>query len=124
MARHLKFLSALVVVLFFPVSALAQSANPASPATFQNINDLVTNLLNVFLGFVAIAGLVMLVVGGFIYLSAGDDKARTQSAQKTITYSLGGLILALSSWILLRLIAVFLGIDIGLFDICMTPSCA
>jgi hypothetical protein len=98
-------------------------ANNTDPARLQDLNTVVGTIIGALIGFVAVASLVMLVVGGFRYLSAGDDKASTQAAQKTLTYALGGLIITLSAWVVLNLVGTFLGVNLSAFDICITTSC-
>jgi len=122
MVTFLKTTFIFIYSLLLPASTFAL-ANSQDPATVEDVNRFATFILRAVLGLVAIASLIMLVMGGFTYLTASDDKAKTQSAQKTITYSLGGLIMSLSAWVVLQLAGTFLGIDLSVFDICLPPGC-
>jgi len=74
-------------------------------------------VLNYAIRFAGIAVFIMLIIGGFKYLtSAGDPKAK-ESAQKTITYAILGLALFLVSWLILLFIKEFTGVDVTQFTI-------
>jgi hypothetical protein len=89
------------------------------PATIGDLVEVFGNVVKIALTGAGIASLVMLVVGGFKYLSAGGDKEATQKASRTITYAIGGLIVVLSSWIILSLLGGFLGLNFQDFSVCL-----
>ncbi|MDO8488218.1 MAG: hypothetical protein Q7S31_02790 [bacterium] len=86
------------------------------PAKISDLEGVFTSVVGVALSAAGIAVLVMLLVGGFKYLSAGDDKDATAKASKTITYAIGGLVLVLSAWIILNFLGNLLGVDLGSFS--------
>lgn len=88
-------------------------------AQISDLNLLFQNFLKVAISLVGLAMLTMILVGGFKYLSAGNDKDATQKAQKTLTFAIGGFILSVSAWIILNFIGRFLGIDFSFFSICL-----
>ena len=55
------------------------------------------------------AGFVMLIVGAFKWMLSGGNSQATEKARGTITYAVVGLIVALSSFIVLNLISDFTG---------------
>ena len=87
------------------------------PAKISDLETVFGSVVSVALSAAGIAVLVMLIVGGFKFLSAGGDKEATQKAGKTITYAIGGLVLVLSAWIILNLLGNFLGVNFSVFDI-------
>lgn len=89
------------------------------PARISDLDSVFGNVVSVALTLSGITVLVMLVVGGFKYLSAGGDKEAAQRAWHTLTYAVGGLVLVLSAWIILNLLGNFLGIDFSTFTICL-----
>lgn len=89
------------------------------PARISDLEGVFGNVVSVALSAAGIAALVMLIVGGFKFLSAGGDKEATQKAGQTITYAIGGLVLVLSAWIILNFLGNFLGIDFSVFNICL-----
>ena len=91
--------------------------------TLNALDSVFGNLLSIALTLVAVACLVMLVVGGFQFLAAGGNKEGAQRASHTLTYSIAGLILAISAWIILSLLGRFLGLqNVGVFSICVNGS--
>jgi len=93
-----------------------------------DFQGLIENVTQMALRAIGIAVMVMFLIGGFQYLSAGGDKEATQRASKTLTFAIGGLILALSAWIILKLIGDFVGIDFtNIFQVCLPaysgPGC-
>jgi hypothetical protein len=53
------------------------------------------------IGGVAIAGLLMLVIGGFFYMTAAGNNSQLTKAKSIITDALIGIIVALFAWLLL-----------------------
>jgi len=53
---------------------------------------------------------VMLLVGSFRYLFSGGNSKGTETAKNTITFAVIGLVVALSSFVILNLIAEFTGV--------------
>ncbi|MEK7550972.1 MAG: hypothetical protein AAB535_04305 [Patescibacteria group bacterium] len=87
------------------------------PATISDLSVIFENLVSAILGFAAIVLFVLLLSGGFRYMtSAGDPKA-IESAQKTLTYAIGGLIVLLLSYLILVLIREITGVDVTQFKI-------
>ena len=65
---------------------------------------------------------MMIIIGGFKYMTSGGDPKQTQAASQTITYAIIGLIAALGSWFILKFIGAFTGADLFNFSITDTPS--
>jgi len=87
---------------------------PASFTDFQTvIEHFVSNLL--YLGGVAV--LVMFLVGGFQYLLAAGDKEATAKAQRTLQWTIWGLVIIVSSWAIMNLLGSFLGVNFTTFKI-------
>jgi hypothetical protein len=59
----------------------------------------------------------MLIVGGFKYLTAGGEAPAVESARKTITYAIAGLVLVALSFLILRFIYAFTGVDVTQFKV-------
>lgn len=66
----------------------------ASPDTgTQKIQDIVTLIVNIFSIIVGIVAVIMIVVGGFRYITSGGDSGNITSAKNTIVYAVIGLII-------------------------------
>jgi hypothetical protein len=79
--------------------------------------SLILNAVGAILSLAAIAVFVMLIIGGYKYLtSAGNPKA-IESAEKTLTSAIIGIILVALSFLILRLIEEFTGAEVTNFMI-------
>jgi len=58
--------------------------------TVESTLSVVINVLSVLVG---IAAVIMIIWGGFRYVTAGGDASKTTSARQTITYAIIGLII-------------------------------
>lgn len=80
-------------------------------ATIQGIGCLLANIFNVFISVLGIIAFMMLIVGGFKYMLSGGNSKGIESARSTITFAIVGIVVALSAFIILNLIADFTGIE-------------
>ena len=93
-------------------TAINQSCVVNGVASIQGIGCLLANVLSVALTILGIVGFVMIIYSGLsLMLSAGNSQAMEKSS-KTLTFAVIGIVLALSSFIILNLISAFTGIDI------------
>ena len=69
------------------------------------------------IGLGGIVLFVLLVMGGIKFLTSGGDPKAAEVAQKTITYAIAGLILLLSSFLILLFIKTITGVDVTKFSI-------
>ncbi|HEX7963765.1 MAG TPA: pilin [Candidatus Saccharimonadales bacterium] len=59
----------------------------------QKIQDIVTLIVNIFSVIVGIVAVIMIVVGGFKYITSGGDSGNITSAKNTIVYAVIGLVI-------------------------------
>ena len=96
----------------FDVQAAPLPIDPdTGVVTIGSLEGLFSNVVGVAIGLAGIALFVMLLIGGFNILTAGADAGKTQAAQKTITYAILGLVFIAVSFLILRLIASFTGVE-------------
>lgn len=94
----------------------------AAPAQLTDLTTVLSSVVSVAIPIAGVAVIVMFLVGGFGFLTAGGDKEATQKAQRTLTYAIGGLILVLSAWMIMALLGNFLGISFDNFTLSLpTP---
>ena len=74
----------------------------------------VADFLKVIAG---IALFIMLLVGGFRYLSSGGDPKALESAKHTIFYAIAGMIVIAASYIFLLIVGAITGADVFNFFI-------
>jgi len=88
-----------------------------NPAQIQDFEIIVKTILNLAVQFAGIAVFILLLVGGFKYLTSGGNPEAKKAASGTITYAIIGLALLLGSWLILLLIKEITGVDVTRFVI-------
>jgi len=83
------------------------STLPANVSGARSASDILLSVLNFLLGIVGILSIIMLVVGGGMFLTAAGSQDRIGTAKKIITSSLIGIVLALAALVIVRQIASF-----------------
>lgn len=94
-----------------PWSGVCVSKTDPDVATIQGFQCLIANVLSIFLTTLGLVGFVMLIVGAMRWMLSGGSSQNVDKAKKTMTYALVGLIVALLSFIILRLLAQFTGVN-------------
>ncbi len=101
-----------------------QGVDEGGVLTIHAIEGIVGNVLAVAISGIGFAGFVMMIVGSFQYLLSGGNSKGVEGGKNTLTYAIIGLIVSLSSWIILDFIARFTGVStIKIFDICFGGVC-
>jgi len=86
-------------------------------ATIKDLEIVFGNVVKYAIGFAGIVLFVLLLSGGFKYITSGGDPKAIDAAQKTITYAVLGLILVLVSYLILVLIKTITGVDVTQFKV-------
>lgn len=58
----------------------------------QGINKIITDVVNIFSIIVGIVSVIMIIFGGFRYVTSGGDSGNVSNAKNTIIYALIGLV--------------------------------
>lgn len=83
------------------------AVNSGPVAGAQTLSQIATNVLNFLLSIVGILGIIMLVIGGLMYLTAAGDENRIDEGKKIVQYSIIGILVALGSLVIVNQIANF-----------------
>lgn len=86
-----------------------QGVNAGPAASALTLSEIARNVLNFLLSIVGILGIIMLVIGGIMYLTAAGDEDRIETGKKIVTYSIIGIVVALASLVIVSQIAAFFG---------------
>lgn len=81
-------------------------------ATIQGLECLLANVFTVFISLIGLAGFVMFIVAAFTWMLSGSDTKGVTKAQGTMTNAVIGLVISLSAFIILNLIASFTGVSL------------
>lgn len=88
-------------------SILGWSSTPSSVSGAVSIATILLNVLNFLLNILGILAIIMMVIGGFMYLTSAGDEDRIDRGKKILIWSIVGVIVALASLIIVRQIADF-----------------
>jgi len=84
-------------------------------ATLKGFECIFSRILNIVARLAGLAVFVMLILGGWQYLTSGGEKQAAQKARNTLTYAILGLVLVIASWFILRFIKFFTGVEVTNF---------
>lgn len=93
------------------------NCNSSGIAHISDFSCVFGNVVGVSISFAGIVLFVILLMGGFKYMTSGGDPKAVDAAQKTITYAILGLILILASYLILVLIRAITGVDVTNFKV-------
>jgi hypothetical protein len=81
-------------------------------ATIQGLECLFGNILQVIVGFAGLAFFVMFITGGFQYMTSSGDDKKIAASSSTLTMAVIGLVGIIVSWLIIKFISTFTGVDI------------
>lgn len=88
-----------------------------APATLEDLEVVFYNVVSVIMAVAGIVFFLMLVMGGFKFMTAGGDPKNVESAKGTLTSAILGLVLVALSYLILVTISYFTGSEITNFRI-------
>lgn len=117
--------------MFLLINSLLAQTRPLDPTKNEIVNDVPTlkglegvfeNVIVIILGLAGIILFIMLLSGGFKYITAGGDPKGMEGAKKTLTYAIGGIVVVALSYLILNLIQEFTGANVTVFKVFQTPT--
>ena len=94
-----------MMVSIMPVYAqgfISPSDNPqavsAATGGQGSVRSLALSIVNFFLGFLGLIAVVMIIVGGFFYVTASGNQEKIEKAKKIIEYAIIGIVVILLSF--------------------------
>ncbi len=85
------------------VTTTCNTGLSAEEAT-QAINDLIGDVINLFSVIVGVVAVIMIIIGGFKYITSAGDSTNVSSAKNTILYAIIGLIIVALSQTIVRFV--------------------
>lgn len=103
MKKWLRFVALGGAVFWLPLQARASSFSIESIGSQLGLGDVdikttAVHILNLVLGFLPLVALVMIMLGGFTWLTSGGNEERVDRAKKTISAAVIGMVLVLLAW--------------------------
>ena len=73
-----------------------------------SVNKIITTIVNVLSFVVGVVAVIMIMVGGFRYVTSAGDSSKASSAKSTITYAIVGIVIVASAQVIVRYVLVSL----------------
>jgi tellurite resistance protein TehA-like permease len=89
-----------------------QNLFPNDVEKLTDVDAFIRGIIRVVFIFATLAVLLFLIYGGFKWVTSGGDKTKTEEARGTITAAIVGLAIIALSFIIVRLLEAFFGINI------------
>lgn len=90
-------------------TAYSATAGNAGMTTSLTFYEILTNVMNWLIAMLGIGAIISFVIAGILYLTAAGDETKTEKAKNIMTYAIIAVVVALVGFIVLRLIANFVG---------------
>ena len=74
-------------------------------ATLQGIECAFSNVVTVVLALSGVVLFIMLLTGGFKFLTSGGDQKQVEAAKGTLSHAIAGLVVLIAAYIIIQLIA-------------------
>lgn len=104
---NLAAMAIMLAIMLLPIGAGAQSSNTnnfgldyANNIGLQNTNpkNVIVNVVQVFLGFLGLIAVIIILIGGFTWMTAGGNEEKVKTGQKWIINGVIGLVIILASY--------------------------
>jgi hypothetical protein len=77
---------------------------PGAAQGSDNIERLITTIINVFSAIVGSIAVIMIIIGGFRYVTSAGDSNNVSGAKNTILYAIVGLVIVVFAQIIVRFV--------------------
>lgn len=81
-----------------------ECAKTADNSSENKVNDLLSRIINIFSVVVGVIAVIMIIVGGFRYITSGGKEEGIKSAKNTIMYALIGLVVVALAQIIVKFV--------------------
>lgn len=80
------------------------AACPDPAAAGSNVNDIVATVINIFSWVVGVVSVIMIIYGGFKYITSGGDAGGVTAAKNTILYAIVGLVIVALAQVIVQFV--------------------
>lgn len=109
MNKKIILISIAILMMFFVFINTSNATEFANPLAVNDLTGLLTGLLTTLRGIVAIIAIIMIVIGGMIYMFAGVDEKNVELAKKMIGGAIIGLAITVAAPSFLKELLTVLG---------------
>ena len=80
------------------------TGDQTSDTSVDRVNSIARDVINIFSWVVGIISVIMVIVGGFQYITSGGDSGKVTNAKNTIMYALIGIVIVALSQIMVQFV--------------------
>jgi uncharacterized protein YqgC (DUF456 family) len=77
---------------------------PAAPKNQPSLHDIIVAIINIVSSLVAAVSVIMIIIGGFRYVTSGGDSNRVGTAKSTIINAIIGLMIAVFAQVIVKFV--------------------
>lgn len=92
------FMTAVVFSAAQGVLADTSCGNGGILLTTLTLREILINAINYLVSIVAVVAILIIIIGGLLWMTAGGDQERLASARKWVLNAVIGLVVALGCW--------------------------
>ncbi|MBP9751596.1 MAG: hypothetical protein KBD19_01915 [Candidatus Moranbacteria bacterium] len=93
------------------VSGVCVPSTASTGLSAASPGSIIVKVVNWLMGIIGIIAILMFIVSGWMYLTAAGDEKKTETAKSNITYTIIGVAVALTAFIIVRLVANLMGVN-------------
>jgi type IV secretory pathway VirB2 component (pilin) len=118
-----KVLAIMLVVAFIATPMLAMAATDltgleADAGTIglgdAGIKDIINNIISVVLGFLGLIAVILILIGGFMWMTAGGSEEKVKKGRQYIINGVIGLIIILAAYAIATFVISNIGVATGI----------
>lgn len=96
----------ILLVMVFPLAVKADEAVPylINPIRCPDVLCLLTQIIRIFLGGVAVISTFMFIFGGYAFLTSAGNAEAVKKGKDTLLWASIGIVTVLGSWIVIQFI--------------------
>jgi cytochrome bd-type quinol oxidase subunit 2 len=83
---------------------ISDSGSSCPTTGTNNLNSLLTKVINIFSAIVGVIAVIMIIVGGLRYITSGGDSNKVSAAKNTIIYAIIGLVIVALAQLIVRFV--------------------
>ena len=89
----------------------------STPARLIDLEIIYGRIVTIVIGLAGLVFFIMLLVGGFKFITAGGEAPKVEAARKTLTVAVAGLVLIALALLIMRFLEALTGLDLTTFRI-------
>lgn len=92
----------IIIMLIIPQQVQGTTIELENPIKAQNIPELIKDLTNYILGITSSVMLILMIIAGYRYMTAGGNEERAKNAKNAIKWTIIGLLIILVTGIVIN----------------------